>query len=52
MSRLVGYGRTLRQYWQTPKGRWDIKEYARAAFFIALTIAAAMAGLWGLLAFG
>lgn len=51
MNRLAGYGRTLRQYWRTPKGRHDRDDYARAAALIVLTILAVMAGLAALSAY-
>ena len=37
MKNFFGYVRTLRNYFQTPKARHDIKDYARALAIILLT---------------
>ena len=34
---MIGFLRTLRQYWENPKGRHDIKDYGQALFIIMLT---------------
>ncbi|MFC2343498.1 MAG: hypothetical protein ACFNWW_06390 [Negativicutes bacterium] len=52
MNRLIGYWRTLRQYWHTPKGRRDLADYVWAAALIVLTVLAVTAGLTVLLARG
>lgn len=47
---LVGYVRTLWQYWQTPKGRHDILDdlqaLGRIALGMGLAIALAKLALW------
>ena len=35
----MGWFRTLLQYWRNPKGRHDIKDYAKGLFVILLTAA-------------
>ena len=37
MKKFFGYVQTLRNYFRTPKGRHDIKDYARATCIIFLT---------------
>ena len=39
---LFGYVRTIRQYLASPKGGRDVRDWARAAFFAALTATAAI----------
>lgn len=34
---MTGFIRTLRQYWETPKGRHDIVDYAGALSCIVMT---------------
>lgn len=34
---IVGYLRTIRNYWKTPKGRHDILDYLKAIVMIVLT---------------
>lgn len=43
MNRLTGYGRTIRQYLATTKGRHDAKDYGRAILIILLTMLAGLA---------
>jgi hypothetical protein len=38
----MGWFHTLRQYWKNPKGRHDIKDYAKALAIIAMS---ALAGI-------
>ena len=40
---IVAYGRTVKQYWQNPKGRHDIMDFAWAALIVIGATASAIA---------
>jgi hypothetical protein len=46
MNWLTGYGRTLRQYLATPKGRHDARDYSQAVLIILLTMLVALLVCW------
>ncbi len=43
LRNCMAYGRTLKQYWQNPKGRHDIMDFACAALTVGTVTAAAIA---------
>ena len=40
---LAAYARTLRQYWQNPKGRQDLADFFVAACFVTMATVAIIA---------